>query len=411
MSDLLVVNIGTLATAEGRSARGGAAQGEVRALRDAWVRIEDGVITAVGTGEPPQAPGAARLDAGGRLVTPGLVDAHTHLIFGGWRQHELGLKLRGTPYLEILAQGGGILSTVRATRSASQAELEAKGRRALDEMLRLGTTTCEAKSGYGLDMENELKQLRVVHRLNEGQPVELISTFMAAHALPEEYKDNREGYLALIIDQMLPYVAEHKLAEYCDVFCETGVFTPAESQRILTAAQKLGLGAKIHADEIDPIGGSQLAGQIGAVSAEHLIVCPDEGIASMAKGGTIACLLPATSFYLGATFAPAKKMIEAGVPVAIATDFNPGSTPNLSLQLAMNIACYRYRMTPEETLTAATLNAAAAIGRADRVGTVETGKQADLLLWDADNLNYIFYRYGSNLVKTVIKAGQVVKQN
>lgn len=411
MSDLLVVNIGTLATAEGRSARGGAAQGEVRALRDAWVRIEAGVITAVGTGEPPQAPGAARLDAGGRLVTPGLVDAHTHLIFGGWRQHELGLKLRGTPYLEILAQGGGILSTVRATRSASQAELEAKGRRALDEMLRVGTTTCEAKSGYGLDMENELKQLRVVHRLNEGQPVELISTFMAAHALPEEYKDNREGYLALIIDRMLPYVAEHKLAEYCDVFCETGVFTPAESQRILTAAQKLGLGAKIHADEIDPIGGSQLAGQIGAVSAEHLIVCPDEGIASMAKGGTIACLLPATSFYLGATFAPAKKMIEAGVPVAIATDFNPGSTPNLSLQLAMNIACYRYRMTPEETLTAATLNAAAAIGRADRVGTVETGKQADLLLWDADNLNYIFYRYGSNLVKTVVKAGQVVKQN
>ena len=178
-----------------------------------------------------------------------------------------------------------------------------------------------------------------------------------------------------------------------------------------TAAQKLGLGAKIHADEIDPIGGSQLAGQIGAVSAEHLIVCPDEGIASMAKGGTIACLLPATSFYLGATFAPAKKMIEAGVPVAVATDFNPGSTPNLSLQLAMNIACYRYRMTPEETLTAATLNAAAAIGRADRVGTVETGKQADLLLWDADNLNYIFYRYGSNLVKTVVKAGQVVKQN
>ena len=300
---------------------------------------------------------------------------------------------------------------MRATRKASEDELYDKTAKALDTMLSYGTTTCEAKSGYGLDMENELKQLRVVHRLNEGQPVELISTFMAAHALPEEYKDNREGYLALIIDRMLPYVAEHKLAEYCDVFCETGVFTPAESQRILTAAQKLGLGAKIHADEIDPIGGSQLAGQIGAVSAEHLIVCPDEGIASMAKGGTIACLLPATSFYLGATFAPAKKMIEAGVPVAVATDFNPGSTPNLSLQLAMNIACYRYRMTPEETLTAATLNAAAAIGRADRVGTVETGKQADLLLWDADNLNYIFYRYGSNLVKTVVKAGQVVKQN
>ena len=398
MASLLIHNIGMLATATGSAAKAGAAQGEICILRNAYVAVQDDTITAVGEGAFPQAlltESCTLIDAQGKLVTAGLVDAHTHLVFGGWREDELALKLHGVPYLDILAQGGGILSTVRA----------------LDTMLSYGTTTCEAKSGYGLDMENELKQLRVVHRLNEGQPVELISTFMAAHALPEEYKDNREGYLALIIDRMLPYVAEHKLAEYCDVFCETGVFTPAESQRILTAAQKLGLGAKIHADEIDPIGGSQLAGQIGAVSAEHLIVCPDEGIASMAKGGTIACLLPATSFYLGATFAPAKKMIEAGVPVAVATDFNPGSTPNLSLQLAMNIACYRYRMTPEETLTAATLNAAAAIGRANRVGTVETGKQADLLLWDADNLNYIFYRYGSNLVKTVIKAGQVVKQN
>ena len=405
MASLLIHNIGMLATATGSAAKAGAAQGEICILRNAYVAVQDDTITAVGEGAFPQAfltEGCTLIDAQGKLVTAGLVDAHTHLVFGGWREDELALKLHGVPYLDILAQGGGILSTVRATRKASEDELYDKTAKALDTMLSYGTTTCEAKSGYGLDMENELKQLRVVHRLNEGQPVELISTFMAAHALPEEYKDNREGYLALIIDQMLPYVAEHKLAEYCDVFCETGVFTPAESQRILTAAQKLGLGA---------IGGSQLAGQIGAVSAEHLIVCPDEGIASMAKGGTIACLLPATSFYLGATFAPAKKMIEAGVPVAIATDFNPGSTPNLSLQLAMNIACYRYRMTPEETLTAATLNAAAAIGRADRVGTVETGKQADLLLWDADNLNYIFYRYGSNLVKTVIKAGQVVKQN
>ena len=413
MTSLLIHHIGMLATATGSAAKAGAAQGEIRILRDAYVAVQDNTITAVGEGNPPAQLMEAQtvIDAQGKLVTAGLVDAHTHLVFGGWREDELALKLHGVPYLDILAQGGGILSTVRATRKASEDELYNKTAKALDTMLSYGTTTCEAKSGYGLDMENELKQLRVVHRLNEGQPVELIPTFMAAHALPEEYKDNREGYLSLIIDQMLPYVAEHKLARYCDVFCETGVFTAAESQRILTAAQQLGLGAKIHADEIDPIGGSQLAGQIGAVSAEHLIVCPDEGITSMAKGGTIACLLPATSFYLGATFAPAKKMIEAGVPVAVATDFNPGSTPNLSLQLAMNIACYRYRMTPEETLTAATLNAAAAIGCADRVGTVETGKQADLLIWDADNLNYIFYRYGSNLVKTIIKSGQVVKQN
>lgn len=278
-------------------------------------------------------------------------------------------------------------------------------------MLSLGTTTCEAKSGYGLDFENELKQLTITKRLNESQPVDLISTFMAAHAVPEEYKENREEYISLIIEQMIPYVAEHHLAQFCDVFCETGVFSAEESRRILTAAQKHGLGAKIHADEIDPIGGSVLAGEIGAVSAEHLIVCPDEGIESMAKGKTIACLLPATSFYLGATFAPAKKMIEAGVPVAVASDFNPGSTPNLSLQLAMNIACYCYRMTPEEVLTAATLNAAAAIGQAERIGSVEVGKQADLLIWDADNLNFIFYRYGNNLVRTVIKNGKIVKEN
>ena len=204
---------------------------------------------------------------------------------------------------------------------------------------------------------------------------------------------------------MLPRVAKEKLAEYCDIFCETGVFTAEESRRILEAAKGCGFQAKIHADEIDAIGGSVLAGEIGAASAEHLIVCPPEGIASMAKGGTIACLLPATSFYLGATFAPAREMIEAGVPVAVASDFNPGSTPNLSLPLAMNIACYKYRLTPEEVLTAATLNGAAAIGRADRIGTAEVGKQADLLIWDAPNLNFIFYRYGNNLVDTVIKKG------
>lgn len=411
MASLLIHHIGMLATATGSAAKAGAAQGQIRVLRDAYVAVQDGKITAVGEGNFPQSflsEGCSCIDAQGSLVTAGLVDAHTHLVFGGWREDELALKLHGVPYLDILAQGGGILSTVRATRRASREELLQKTRKALSTMLSYGTTTCEAKSGYGLNLEDECKQLEVVEKLKGCQPVELVSTFMAAHALPEEYKDDREGYLSLVIDRMLPYVVQHHLAEYCDVFCETGVFTAQESRRILQAAQKLGLGAKIHADEIDPIGGSQLAGEIGAVSAEHLIVCPQEGIASMARASTIACLLPATSFYLGATFAPAKQMIEAGVPVAIATDFNPGSTPNLSLQLAMNIACYRYRMTPEETLTAATLNAAAAIGRAGKVGTVEVGKQADLLIWDADNLNYIFYRYGNNLVKTVIKAGEVV---
>lgn len=318
MASLLIKNIGMLATACGDRAKSGKAQGEILTLQNAYVLVQDEQILEIGQGEPTIDPACEVIDAQGKLVTAGLVDAHTHLVFGGWRENELALKLHGVPYLDILAQGGGILSTVRSTRAASEDELFDKTAKALDTMLSLGTTTCEAKSGYGLDFENECKQLNVTRRLNQSQPVELVSTFMAAHALPEEYKNDREGYLSLVIDRMLPYVAEHQLAEYCDVFCETGVFTPEESRRILTAAQKLGLGAKIHADEIDPIGGSQLAGEIGAVSAEHLIVCPQEGIQSMAKGGTIACLLPATSFYLGATFAPARQMVEAGVPVAVA---------------------------------------------------------------------------------------------
>lgn len=408
-AQLLIKNIGMLATACGNAAKSGQEQGEISIRENVWIAVDDGKIAQIGQGEPENMEAEQVIDAQKRLVTAGLVDAHTHLVFGGWRENELALKLHGVPYLDILAQGGGILSTVRSTRAASEEELREKTAAALDEILALGTTTCEAKSGYGLNLENECKQLRVVQRLNESQPVELVSTFMAAHAVPEEYKNNREAYIDQIINQMLPYVAEHKLAKYCDVFCETGVFSAEESKRILLAAKELGLEAKIHADEIDPIGGSVLAGEISAVSAEHLIVCPPEGIASMAKGGTIACLLPATSFYLGATFAPARDMINAGVPVAVASDFNPGSTPNLSLQLAMNIACFKYRMTPEEVLTAATLNAAAAIGCADKVGTVECGKQADLLIWNAPNLNYIFYRYGNNQVDTVIKKGRIVK--
>ena len=410
-STLLIKNIGMLATAQGQEALKGKAQGSVTLLENAYVTVRDGKIDRVGQAEAPKGLEDAAdqvLDAKGRLVTPGLVDAHTHLVFGGWREHELALKLRGIPYLDILAQGGGILSTVRNTRKATEEELAQKAGEALHTMLQYGTTTCEVKSGYGLSLRDELKQLRAVRRLQASQPVELVSTFMGAHAVPEEYKQDREGYIKLLTEEMIPAVAGEKLAEYCDVFCETGVFTAEESREILEAGKKYGLIPRIHADEIDPIGGSRLAGEIGAVSAEHLIVCPSEGIASLAKGGVIACLLPATSFYLGAAFAPARQMVEAGVPVAVATDFNPGSSPNLSLQLAMNIACLKYRLTPEEVLTAVTLNAAAACGRADKIGTVEAGKQADLVVWDAPNLDYIFYRYGNNLVNTVVKKGVVV---
>ena len=388
MSSLLIHNIGMLASPEGFEARRGADQGKLRVLENAWLYLENGEIISFGDRNMPITFGE-KLDAGGRLVTPGLVDAHTHLIFGGWRQNELAMKIRNVPYLDILAAGGGIHSS------------------ALDEMLAFGTTACEAKSGYGLEKKEELKQLKVIKKLNKEHAMDVVPTFMGAHALPPEFKENREGYLKLLCEDMIPAVAKQKLAKFCDVFCETGVFTAEESRRILECGKEYGLIPKIHADEIDPIGGSVLAGEIGAISAEHLIVCPDAGIESMAAGGTIACLLPATSFYLNSTYAPARKMIEAGVPVALASDFNPGSCPCLNLQLVMNIACLKYRLTPEEVLTGVTLNAAAAIGMADKLGSIDRTKQADLVIWDAPDLNYLCYRLGSNLVHTVIKKGEI----
>lgn len=409
MERLVIKNIGLLATPLGNSAQGGKAQGEIQYLTNAWLEAEGGIITAVGTGTVPAAVLAEPniIDAGGALVTPGLIDAHTHLVFGGWREHELSMKRQGVPYLEILAKGGGILSTVRSTRSATQEELEDKAEEILREMLALGVTTCEAKSGYGLDTETELKQLRAAKALNKKQPVELVSTFLGAHALPQEYKEDRAGYIRLLTEELIPQVAKEGLAEFCDVFCETGVFTAQESETILRAGQAHGLGAKIHADEIDAIGGSTLAGNIGAISAEHLIAADEAGIQAMAKGGTVAVLLPATSLYLGKPYAPARAMIDAGVPVATASDFNPGSCPSFNLQMVMDLACWGYKLTPAEALTAVTLNAAAAINRADRLGTVEPGKQADLVIWKTDNLDYLFYRFGQNLAKTVIKNGKV----
>ena len=408
MKKVLVSNIGMLATPKGNAARCGEEQGKIEILKNAWVLIEDGVIAAVGTGKPEDAEGAEVIDAEGKLVTPGLVDAHTHLIFGGWRQNELGLKLHGATYLEIQNAGGGIQSTTNATRSASKEELRAKAEKALDEMMGFGTTTVEAKSGYGLATEHELKALQVIRELDDRHPMDLVATFMGAHLVPAEYKNDREAYVRLVCEEMMPAVREQGIAKFCDVFCEADTFTVEESRRILEAGLKYGLRPKIHADEIEAIGGSRLAGEIGAISAEHLIVCPPEGIDALAKGGVIACLLPATSFNLGAVFAPARDMVKAGVPVAMATDFNPGSCPCLNMQFVINLGCLKYKLTPEEVLTAVTLNGAAAIGMADRVGSVETGKQGDLVIWDAPDLDYICYRVGSNLAGTVIKKGAVV---
>lgn len=408
MSELLLTNIGMLATPTGSSARSGAEQGQIQILRNAWVLISQGQIAQVGTGTPPSVNGAQVVDAGGKLVTPGLVDAHTHLIFGGWRQNELGMKLHGKSYLDIQNAGGGIQSTTNATRKATEQELAEKATKALNEMMGFGVTTVEAKSGYGLATDHELKALQVIKDLNDHHPMDVVATFMGAHLVPAEYKSNRAEYIRLVCEEMMPKVKEQGIAKFCDVFCEADTFSVEESRQVLEAGLKYGLRPKIHADEIEAIGGSVLAGELGAISAEHLIVCPPEGIASMAKGGTIACLLPATSFNLGSTFAPARDMVNAGVAVAMATDFNPGSCPCLNLQFVINLGCLKYKLTPEEVLTAVTLNGAAAIDMADQVGSVEAGKKGDLVIWDAPDLDYICYRVGSNLAKTVIKAGKVM---
>lgn len=410
MPMLLIKNIGTLATPRGTTSRCGSDQGKIEVLHNAAVLIDGEKIVAVtANGELPEYSAYADiLDAHGALATPGLVDAHTHLVFGGWRAHEVPLKIAGASYLDILNAGGGILNTLTNTRKATADELFERGCGFLNEMLGFGVTTVEIKSGYGLDLENELKQLRVIRRLGAACPQDVASTFLGAHAIPDEYSGNADGYIDFIIDRVLPIVAEQGLADFCDVFLESSVFNVPQSRKLLLAAQKRGLPSKVHADEIDPLGGSELAGEIGAISAEHLIATRDSGIESMARAKTTACLLPQTSLYLNKPFARARDMISAGVPVAIATDFNPGSCPSLNLQLSMNLGYLRYRLFPEEVLTAVTLNAACAIGMGESVGSVEPGKLADIVLWNADELPMLCYRMGSNQVKKVIKRGCVV---
>jgi len=410
--DLIVKDIGMLATPRGKAPLSGENQGNVNILKDAFIAVKGESIVALGKQDEIENIALDEhteiIDAKGSLVTPGLVDSHTHLVFGGWRQKELALKLKGVSYLDILSAGGGILNTVRHTRDASLEELINKGKNSLDVMLAHGTTTCEAKSGYGLNTEDEIKSLKAIKELNDLHSVDLVPTFLGAHAIPEEYKDRKEEYVKLINEEMIPQVAEEKLAEFCDVFCEDRVFNVEDSRSILETGKKYGLIPKVHADEITPLGGASLAAEVKAISAEHLIHATDQGIENMARAKTIAVLLPATSFYLGESFARARTMIEKGIPIALASDFNPGSCPTESLQLVINIACLKYKMTPEEVLTAVTLNAAAAINRSDSIGSLEVGKQADILIWNAPDLDFIAYHFGVNLVKTVIKRGKVL---
>lgn len=383
-------------------------------IEDGSVWVEDGTIRYVGRDSDVLAQVGERLseadqiDARGKVVTPGLVDPHTHVVFAGSRENEFEMRLSGATYMEIMNAGGGIHSTTQATRNASEEQLYQETLPRLDRFLQHGVTTVEAKSGYGLSLEHELKQLRVAKRLDDDHPVDIVSTFMGAHAVPEAYKDDPDRFVDIVIHEMIPKVAESGLAEFNDVFCELGVFTPEQSERILTAGKEHGLLPKIHADEIEPYRGAETAARVGAVSADHLLRVSDAGIKQMADAGVVAVLLPGTAFFLMTEAANARKMIDAGVPVALSTDRNPGSSPTESLPFIMNLGCLSMNMTPAEVITAATINAAHAIKRGHVIGSVETGKQGDLVIFDAPNVAYMQYNYAVNLVDTVVKKGKVV---
>jgi imidazolonepropionase len=374
-----------------------------------FVAVKDGMIEAVGDkGWEEFAEGDCQIiDAAGKLVMPGLVDPHTHLVHYGSRENELEMKLKGVPYVEIAKAGGGILSTVRATRGASKDQLTEKMLGSLDEMLSWGTTTVEAKSGYGLDFENEIKCLEVLRDVKH--PVDIVRTYLGAHAVPEEYKTRRREYIDLMLNKVIPYVAENKLAEFIDCFVEEGFYSLEEGEEILLKGREYGLGIKLHGDEIEPMGGAELAGRLHAVSAEHLVAASDKGIEEMKNGGTIPVILPGTSFYLRlGKFARGKEMIERGLAIALATDYNPGTCPTESLQSIMVFASMGMGLTPQQVISAMTINSAYAIGRGETVGSLQKGKKADILIMNALNENYIVYHFGINHVNTVIKNGRVV---
>jgi len=433
---LLIVGASEVVTLAG-GVRMGAAQGEVGRLSAADVGGPDaaespvvacweGRIAAVGprthVETALEAEGYplgrfARLDAAGGTVTPGLIDPHTHLLFGGSRENEWLLRQRGAGYLEILAAGGGILSTVAATRAATVDELMAHGRRWLDEMLGHGVTTIEAKSGYGLDLETEIRMIEAAYRLGLEGPIEIVPTYLGAHAVPPEFRTRPEGteaYVRSVIDEQLPGVAAHGRARFCDVFCEEGVFDADQSRRILEAAAGYGLALRLHADELTPSGGAELAADIGALSADHLATPSDAGIYALALAAAddravVATVLPATTWFLMKDHgAPARTFIDRGIPVAIGTDFNPGTSPVASLPLAMTVACVELGLSPDEVLSAVTINAARSLGLEDDVGSLEPGKAADIVIWRVPTSMQIPYWPAADLTRTVIKRGRVV---
>jgi imidazolonepropionase len=393
-------NIGVLATC-----RDEGGQADIHVIEHAAIVWQDDTILWVGREEelPSVHETAESEDCHGRLVVPGLVDCHTHLAFGGWRAGEFERRLRGESYFDIAQSGGGIASTVRATRAASEEELVSRAKAALAEMRQLGVTTVECKSGYGLDEPTERKLLRVYRRLRLEQPTRLVATFLGAHVVPPEFRDRRHEYVRWLVDEMIPAVARERLAECCDVFVERSAFTLDEARCILEAGRRHGLGAKLHADQLSDGGGAALAAELGALSADHLEHVSPAGIAAMAAAGTVAVSLPFATLYLREPPMPARALIDAGVPVAVATDFNPGSAPSYHLPMAMTLACTMQRMTPAEVLKGATLYAARAIGMDREVGSLEAGKRADFAVIDAPDVTHWLYHLRPNAcVQTVL---------
>ena len=408
---LVIRNIGELATPIGYRARHGAEMNSVRLVADAAIVVD--VETVVWAGPAADMPGIDGpvpeiMDAGGRAVIPGFVDSHTHFVFGGYRDEEFFWRASGVPYMEIHSRGGGIANTVRATRAANLDELLATATPRLERMLELGVTTVEGKSGYGLDLETELRQLEAMRILDTRQPVDIVPTYMGPHSIPQEYKGNPSGYIDFVINEVLPRVQEKQLARFCDIFCERGVFELEDSRRFLKAAKAAGFSLKMHADEIVRIGGAGLAAELDATSADHLLKATPEDLEAMAATGVVATCLPITAFSLREPYADARGMIDRGLAVALASDFNPGSCYSQSIPLVAALGALYMHMSIEEILTALTLNGAAALGLARDRGSIEPGKLADILILDAPSYRHLAYNVGMNIVHTVLKRGKIV---
>ncbi|PAT01499.1 imidazolonepropionase [Candidatus Izimaplasma bacterium ZiA1] len=409
-ADLIIYNIGTLITPKTKTLPvRGKKMSDVKIIKHAFIAIKDGKIKDFGGYDYQNlvGPNTIMHNAEGNLVLPGLVDSHTHLVYGGSREDEFIDKIEGVPYLDILKRGGGILSTVEKTRKASFDELYDKAFNSLNEMLLLGVTTVEAKSGYGLNEETELKQLEVAKKLNKNHPIDIVSTYLGAHAVPKEFKKNTRGYVDEVI-RIMEIVKEKELADFVDVFLEDSVFNKEETARILINAERLEFKLKLHADEIVPLGGATLAAKLNAASADHLMAIDEEGILSLSKVNTVANLLPSTSFYLNKDFAPARKMIENNVSISISSDYNPGSSPSENFQFSMQLAANKLKMYPNEIVTASTINAAYNLRKSDLIGSIEVGKNADIVIFNSKNLNYLLYHFGVNHTKDVFKNGVIV---